>query len=268
MGWLALKAFGRSVAVEGPHEALDVIRDRLPPFYRETSGRAEANWSISQDGDGWTVRGVHFPLSHVRTVEGAVEVLLSDLELWIAEQARARIFVHAGCVVVGDRAVVLPGRTMSGKSSLVAALVRSGATYYSDEFAVLDSKGLVRPYARAISLRPYDGGPARRVTVEALGGRAGRGPATIGLVAVLQRDADQGWQIHEVTRGQAILSLIDNTVAARSRPRAMLTALTGATSEARLITGTRGDAADAAERIIGLLRSVPVRSGASDSVRA
>ena len=36
------------------------------------------------------------------------------------------------------RAIVIPGRTFSGKSTLVAELVRAGATYYSDEYAVED----------------------------------------------------------------------------------------------------------------------------------
>ncbi len=32
---------------------------------------------------------------------------------------------------------------MTGKTTLVKAMVEAGATYYSDEFAVLDKEGLV-----------------------------------------------------------------------------------------------------------------------------
>ena len=34
----------------------------------------------------------------------------------------------------------LPGSSFTGKTTLVAALVRAGATYYSDEYAVLDER--------------------------------------------------------------------------------------------------------------------------------
>jgi hypothetical protein len=51
------------------------------------------------------------------------------------------------------RAVILPGRSMSGKTSLVAALVKAGATYFSDEYAVLDKLGMVHPYIKTLSLR-------------------------------------------------------------------------------------------------------------------
>ena len=63
----------------------------------------------------------------------------------------------------------LPGHSFSGKSTLVAALVRAGAVYYSDEFAVLDPDGFVHPYAKALSLDV-----ARQV--EELGGVAGDEP--------------------------------------------------------------------------------------------
>src|ERR687894_479249 len=49
-------------------------------------------------------------------------------------------------VARGGRALVRPGPSLSGKTTLVAALVRSGAAYLSDEFAVLDPEGRVHPY--------------------------------------------------------------------------------------------------------------------------
>ena len=183
----------------------------------------------------------------------ATDAVLSDLELWIAEFARRRVFVHAGCVAVDGQAIVLPGRSMSGKSSLTAALVRAGADYYSDEYAVLDNQGLVRPYARKPAIRPYQGVPAGRVDVEELGGRVGRGPARVKLIAVLRFDPGAGWQPEPLTRGPAVLRLLDNTVAARSRPRAVLSALDGATLDARALEGTRGDADDTAARLMSML---------------
>ena len=183
----------------------------------------------------------------------ATEAVLSDLELWVAEFARKWVFVHAGCVAVDGQAVVLPGRSMSGKSSLTAALVRAGADYYSDEYAVLDNQGLVRPYLRKPAIRPHEGAPAGRVTVEELGGRSGRGPAkdqTDSRVALRSRGR---LAARTPRRGPALLRLLDNTVAARSRPRAVLSALEGATLDARALEGTRGDADDTAARLMAIL---------------
>ena len=204
-------------------------------------------------GTGWAAMVEDQVLNFQESIVEATEAVLSDLELWVAEFARKWVFVHAGCVAVDGQAVVLPGRSMTGKSSLIAALVRAGADYYSDEYAVLDNRGLVRPYARKPSIRPHEGVPARRVTAEELGGRSGRGPAKIRLIAALRFDPGAGWQSEPLARGPALLRLLDNTVAARSRPHAVLSALEGATLDARALEGTRGDADDTAARLLSIL---------------
>jgi hypothetical protein len=211
------------------------LLERLPPTYVQVDADPERTFS---DSGG---------------VESA-QLLLSELELWVAEHARRYVFVHAGCAVWQGRAIVLPGRTMSGKSSLTAALVRAGATYYSDEYAVLDPSGRVRPYARSLSMRPYAGGPATRVPVEELGGRAGRGPAEVGLVAHLRYDGGPT-TLTPVSRGRSVLHLIDNTIPAQTRPRAVMTALTAAVGQAITLDGTRGDADETAMLLVDQLSS-------------
>jgi hypothetical protein len=73
----------------------------------------------------------------------ALGILDAELRMYIALNAPEHVFVHAGVVGVGERAIVLPGRSFAGKTTLVAALVRAGAEYWSDEYAVLDADGLV-----------------------------------------------------------------------------------------------------------------------------
>ena len=230
-----LRAYGRTVAFDVPPSTTEHLLLRLPPTYRRSDRTPDQVFALEPDGDP--------------------DALLSALELWVAEHARPWVFVHAGCVVRHGRALLLPGRSMSGKSSLTAALVRAGATYYSDEYAVLDASGSVRPYARALSIRPYDGGAARRVPVAEYGGVAGRGAAPVGLVAHLRRDGRH--DVVAVSRGQSVLHLLDNTVPARSRPRAVLTALTAAVGGAVTVAGTRGDADEAAALLLERLDSAP-----------
>ena len=77
----------------------------------------------------------------------------SHVQLTVAEYAPRRIFVHAGVVGWKDRAILIPGLSHSGKTTLVDQLIRAGATYYSDEYAVLDARGRVHPYPRALGMR-------------------------------------------------------------------------------------------------------------------
>jgi len=251
---LVLRAYGRTVAVEAPEDALDVVRRRLPATYTSTDTSPEREWGLQQhSADYWMASDPDGSVGGGATSVDAVEMLLSSLELWVAEHARDRIFVHAGCAVRDGRAIVIPGRTMSGKSSLAIALVRAGAQYYSDEFAVLDRRGRVHPYPRPLSIRPYDGTARHRLDVADIGGHVGTGGAQVGVIAHLQYDADAGWSVEELTPGRAALALIDNTVAARSRPRAMLTAVGQATVSARAVSGRRGDADEAALMLLDLL---------------
>src|SRR5262245_33841798 len=75
------------------------------------------------------------------------------VQLHVADYAPRRVFVHAGVVGWQGKAIVIPGRSFSGKTSLVVEFLKAGATYYSDEYAVLDHRGLVHPYPRLLSVR-------------------------------------------------------------------------------------------------------------------
>jgi hypothetical protein len=251
---LLLRAYGRTVTLDGPSAALAAARDRLPQTYRTATTPGERRWEVREHpDDNWAAVVESRVITFRRNLVEAVDAVLSDLELWIAEYSRKWVFVHAGCMTVEGLAILIPGRTMSGKSQLAAALVRAGAQYYSDEYAVLDNWGQVRPYARKPMLRVNGATAATPISVEELGGTVGRGPAPVGLIADLCFDPGVGWRTSALTRGRAVLRLLDNAVAARSRPRAVLAALDGATLHAQALQGTRGDADDAAARLLELV---------------
>jgi hypothetical protein len=148
------------------------------------------------------------------------------------------------------RAILLPGRSFRGKSTLVAALVRAGATYYSDEYAVLDDRGRVHPYARPLSLRREGGLGAARLPVEALGGTVGEHPLPVGLVAVTHYRAGAQWRPRRLSPGQATLALLNETVAARSRPVTALRTLHRVAAGAATFRGVRGEAEENAPLIL------------------
>ena len=178
------------------------------------------------------------------------ERLESDLRLFVAELARHRVFVHAGVVGWKGQAIVIPGRSYSGKSTLVAELVRSGATYYSDEYAVLDSRGRVHPYARPLGMRSPGSDRAQKVKAEDIGATIGSKPLRVGLVLSTKFKAGARWRPREITHGKGVLELMSNTVAARSQPERALTVLPAALRSARILKGVRGEAGEIVEAIL------------------
>jgi len=249
-------AFGRAFEVRSPEELAPGLIAALPEGWAATSDPPERTWTIEKrDGEFRAVAETQV-LGQTPDPVFACHLLSSDLELWVAEHARRRIFVHAGCVAVGSYALVLPGSTHAGKSTLTAALVRAGATYYSDEFAVLAPDGRVHPYPRPLTMRMAPGSRGTRMPITDIGGHAGTKPAAVALVAQLVHDATAGWQVRERSAGAAMLALITNAVAAKSRPRAVMSAIARATTGCVALTGTRGDAEDAAEILLARLHDV------------
>ena len=105
-------------------------------------------YGLAKSGKG-IARGLELAL--------ALEILDSQLRIHIGEHSPEGIFVHAGVVGHLGRALVIPGVSFAGKTTLVRELVRAGAIYYSDEFAVIDVEGRIHPYAKPLSIRE-DGG--------------------------------------------------------------------------------------------------------------
>ncbi len=184
-------------------------------------------------------------LGRSRELADVVRALEVDLERYVAEHARRRLFLHAGVVGWCGRAIVIPGRSMSGKSTLVAALVDAGATYYSDEYAVLDGRGRVFAYPRPLRLR--DGGAAVVVPDATAAGDAERPtlpPLPIGIVVVTRYRPRARWRPRRLSAGQAGIAMLGHTVAARLRPAHALAVLRRAVSTSVALDGPRGEAAD------------------------
>ena len=175
LGWAAGMAFVShgvriGIRVSSP-EILDRIEGVLPLHSKPARGpRVGSLYSLIVSGTkvGSKTRRFNILYADVKRLarttdtDEALEALEDHLQLYVAEHAPRRVFVHAGVVGWRGKAVVIPGRTMTGKSTLVKALVEAGATYYSDEYAVLDKRGRVHPYARPLAMRPIGGGPPKR----------------------------------------------------------------------------------------------------------
>lgn len=186
--------------------------------------------------------------------DGNRPALEAAIRAHVALNAPEHVFVHAGVAAIDGRAIVVPGSSFSGKTTLVAELVRAGGTYFSDEFAVLDAAGRVHPYAKPLSVR--DGGFEQvDFPVGHFGGTASDVAAPVDVIAVTWYLPDAAWE--PVTRQPAdgALALLSHTVPARTRPAQALAAVRGAAEGATVLEGVRGDAAATARALLELLRA-------------
>lgn len=180
------------------------------------------------------------------------------LAVFVGAFATERVFVHAGVVGWRDRAILIPGRSRSGKSTLVAELLRAGATYYSDEYALIDPQGFVHPYARPLSLRQAGSQRPKRLPPEELGSRAGAHPLPVALVAATLYRPGTGWKPRPLSRGQAVLELLDHTLPMMARPEHSLNTLRKVASRARNVKAVRGEAATMAHELLQEAERGPV----------
>jgi hypothetical protein len=135
----------------------------------------------------------------------------------------------------------MPGASLAGKTTLVRALLEMGATYYSDEFAVLDRTGRVHPFARPLSIREH-GMVTRRVPAGALGAQIGTTPLPIGLVLVTAYQAGARWRPRRLTAAPTLLALMQHTVAARGNPEHSMPILNRAVRSGIALAGRRDEA--------------------------
>ncbi len=238
-----------------------LVRALLPPgaAARPDVAIAATRFSITCEGNQFTVetasggdgKSGEEPICSSGSAPRALHALDSAIRTAIALEAPGLVFVHAGVVAVDGRAIVIPGPSMAGKTTLVAALVRAGATYLSDEYAVLDTGGLVHPYPRRLSVRGATG--RREVPVTELGGHAATTPLPVVLVASITYRPDAAWSVRSVDGATGAGALIANAVAARTRSTEVLQAVGTVARAATHMAGERGDAAAAAEALTATL---------------
>jgi|SRR5467141_225970 hypothetical protein len=185
-------------------------------------------------------------------LDQVLATLETDLHRYTAEATSDVTFLHAGVVGWQGRAIVFPGRSLSGKTTLVREMLRLGATYYSDEFAVVDSSGLVHPFARPLGIREDSSYAQTKYTAERLGAASGVKPLPMGMAVICKYEAGARWQPAPLSQGQGALELLANSVAVRSRPHQTLRRLHKLVRHSVFIQGTRGEAQEAAASILNL----------------
>lgn len=174
--------------------------------------------------------------------ETSIDGAASRIRLTVAEFAVDRVFIHAGVVAWKGKAVIIPGRSYSGKTSLTVALVKRGAVYYSDEFAILDAEGFLHPFPKLLSVRGIiDERKQVDLPVETFGGTAGTQKIRVGIVLITQFQKGARWNPQILSAAKGLIEILKDTVAIRQNPHFTLEVLNKIVSEAIIVKSKRDD---------------------------
>lgn len=190
--------------------------------------------------------------------------LQSQIRLTIAEFAESRVFLHAGAVGWKGKGIIIPARSFSGKSSLVAELIKRGALYYSDDFAILDSGGMLHPFHRKLSLRGFRNKYEQAdFSVAELGGNAGYEPIPIGMVLITEygegNKNPRNWKPEILSGGRGLLEIISHTIPIRYNPKFSLEVLNKVAGCAIICKSRRGEAKEFVDLLLNFFETKVIK---------
>jgi hypothetical protein len=187
--------------------------------------------------------------------------LMDDLvRIAVAEFSRKYLFVHAGAVGWRGKGILLPAMSFKGKSSFVTELVKAGADYYSDDFALLDQKGLLRPFARKISMRERNGGPgAYEIDArEELRAKIGTEPIPVGLILLTEYRPHARWRPRVLSIGEGVLATLPYAISLTRDPARSMRVLNIIGVNGTIAETPRPDAKLAAQRLLTFMDELSV----------
>lgn len=227
---------------------------------RETRAEDLVSFALrrSPDGERWRVWKERSRICETESLRFALERLHEALLYYVSSQAFSFTFVHAGAVVWKRRALILPGRTFSGKSTLVRRLVEAGATYYSDDIAVIDSLCQVHPYARTLRFRDEGTFCQRLLPLSQIAnGECSLpvAPARVRMVAFTVFDKERSWECRRLSPGGLAMEGLRHTLSVRSSPSGKLQAWAALGESALGFCWRRNEATEAACKLLRALES-------------
>jgi len=175
--------------------------------------------------------------------DSLLDYLGSRIRVTVAEFAKSKVFIHAGAVAWNDVGIIIPGKSYSGKTTLVSELIKLGAEYYSDEYAVLDENGFLHPYPKMLSMRGIINDWDQVDTEpEKFGAAIGSKKIPVGMVLITKYVENGKWRPKILMPGEGILEVLQHTIPIRSNPDFVLNVLKKAFTRAIIASSKRGAA--------------------------
>ncbi len=169
------------------------------------------------------------------------------------------VFLHAGAVAWKNKGIIIPANSYDGKTTLTAEFTKLGATYFSDEYAIINSNGQLLAYPKTLSIRKPDEYDQKETTVEEIGGKSAELNSCVPVKLVLLTKfskTTKNWKPTQLTQASAVLELMKHTFPLRLFPEIVVKNLHNLTKNAIVLKGNRGEAKDFAQLIINYLEKV------------
>ncbi len=261
---LAFECLGVEIEISATcREAIEKLRGKLPiilpikwmeifkseikhRFYILKETNPEQNFTVYKNAE---------MLAEKVSLEEVFMTLESQIRLTIAEFSEKFVFLHAGVVGWQGKAIVIPGKSFSGKTTLVAELVKRNCEYLSDEYAVIDEKGLVHPFPKKLSIRGIiDDYRQVDFDVEQLGGKAAQAPMSIGflLLTTYQKHIKKP-KIKRHSVGEGVMASIANSISVRHNPRFVFKIISEIANRAIVLEAERGEGGEFANFFLDYL---------------
>lgn len=262
MAFTALRRFGVRLELTAPEALIPLIAQRVPeeadelraaprPGHDPPEPRAYTVTEVAAGRFDVAIAGRLAATSLEQ--DAAVHAVQSDAKFWIAATAIDVTFVHAGVVGLGDGAILVPGASRAGKTSLVMALLERGASYFSDDFAIIDDDGRVWPFPLPLNVR--SGASRSSVPAPSMSAHVADAAAPVAGVLTTTYRADSIFRPIATSRGMAALRLAQNAPAIQLQPARTLVRIRAAVAGTRAFEGDRGDAGTVANWLLETYRS-------------
>jgi hypothetical protein len=243
---------GLRVAVECPTAAVfTTVQDYLSSWCGPSPGSGDGprrHLTIQISAAGYCLAEGWRPLGTARDLPGILAAFQEWMDCEVAGLTTCTP-IHAGVVVLGGRALLLPAASGAGKSTLVAALLARGAGYFSDEFALLDEEGRVHPYPRPLQMR--DAVQHRRsVPASAWHAPVGGEALDVSLILSLRFVMAGRLRLRPIAASEAAVTLLRNTPHRLDESKSLAATVLLAVRNAPAFEGIRGEAAQAADAIV------------------
>ncbi len=253
-------AFGVSWEVRSDDvAAYHQLLDRLPPGAATSTGKSASRIyafrtlpsRLSEKDVSYLLSADGRPLVRSSETSDIAQAFEDDLKALVAERSLRKVFLRAGVVGWRDRAIVIAGGPRSGKSTLVRALLGCGASYFSDEYAVLDGN-FVQPFPARLPIWSTPGSSLFH-WFDQFGGAREPKPVPVGLVLFAPYQPGAVFKPRLISRGNSLLGMFKNAVAAQRNPEHVLRALETVSRRCNALEGVRGDAQSAATYLLDRL---------------
>lgn len=252
---IGIESYGVRIGIEtdmDPAELKRRLSKILPNGFKEIQvNSVEHNFLLARNKTVFELYKNKERITEADSTELIFDQFESQLRITVAEFAVEKVFLHAGVVGWKGKAIIIPAKSFQGKTTLVAELVKKGAAYYSDEYAVLDENGFVHPFPKMLSMRGIiDNFTQLDLPVESLGGTAGTEPIPVAMVLITEYRKNAKWKPERLSVGRGIMEILSHTIPIRHQPEFSLKVLNKMVNRAVITKTRRGEAAETANLLL------------------